>query len=125
MPTTTYKILISDLVNVAAQHNDPKSILSLYRCLIQFRRKTPALNRGSFRSVDVPDKNCFVYIREHDNNRYLITLNFGDKHISLDLSNITEDAQMVVSTKYQPDKSEKMRLSNVPLMPHEGIIWKI
>ena len=38
-------------VNVARQLNDPHSMLSLYRRLIELRKSTPALVEGSYRAI--------------------------------------------------------------------------
>ena len=41
--------------NAASEAADPGSILHLYRRAIALRRATPALRRGTFSSLDVPD----------------------------------------------------------------------
>jgi alpha-glucosidase len=58
-------------VNVSAQLDDPKSVLTLYRRLMHYRKATPALDRGSYTTVAVTKKNCFVYLREYDGERCL------------------------------------------------------
>jgi alpha-glucosidase len=114
-----------ELVNVAMQHNDPTSILSLYRNLLHYRKKTAAINRGTYISVDVPGKDCFVYVREYNNQRYLIALNFADEQIELDLHDVAAVGQIVISTESQCNKSHHTKLSIVSLRPYEGIIWEL
>src|SRR6266851_2004050 len=62
--------------NVAVQDADPKSMLSLYRRLIELRRAHPALSVGSYRQVYVDD-NLFIYARRHGDLEMLVALNFS------------------------------------------------
>lgn len=41
--------------NVAAQDQDPDSVLNFYRAMLTFRRATPALRRGKTLFLDLPD----------------------------------------------------------------------
>lgn len=65
-------------VNVEAQRGDPASMFELYRRLISERRSSPALRRGSYRSIAAP-KSVFAYIREADGERRLVALNFSSR----------------------------------------------
>jgi alpha-glucosidase len=62
-------------VNVAAQAEDPASMLSFTRRLLSLRRTRPALAIGDHRPVnDVPD-GCLAYLRSADDDRLLVALN--------------------------------------------------
>ena len=63
-------------VNVAAERNQPGSMLTLYRRLIALRRTEPALAVGSFAPV-LADGNLLGYRRELDGTAFLVALNFG------------------------------------------------
>jgi alpha-glucosidase len=65
------------ILNVAAQAADSKSMLSLYRALLRLRRKSPALSVGSFRLASAKD-GVLAYIRESHKERLLIALNMTD-----------------------------------------------
>ena len=67
----------ADRRNVAAQREDPRSLLHLYRELIALRRATPALHRGSYRTLDAPD-GVFAYERRTGESTARIALNFAD-----------------------------------------------
>jgi alpha-glucosidase len=54
----------------------PESILQLYRTLIQLRRDTSSLRRGSYRSVDA-GHDLFGFIRTFRRQRVLAIVNFG------------------------------------------------
>ena len=65
-------------VNVERQADDPGSLLSFYRRLIWYRKRTVALTRGTYRALDGPP-DTFVYLREHASQRLLVALNFGSQ----------------------------------------------
>ncbi len=62
--------------NVDAQREDRTSLLWLYRDLLELRRTTPALERGSWRALDAPD-GVLAYERRHGDSRVIVALNFG------------------------------------------------
>jgi alpha-glucosidase len=64
--------------NVAAEAEDPGSMLSLSRRLIALRRNEPALSRGSYAGVEC-DPRCLGFIREAEGQRLLVLLNFSDE----------------------------------------------
>ncbi|MFW5832234.1 MAG: alpha-amylase family glycosyl hydrolase [Prolixibacteraceae bacterium] len=68
-------------VNVESQQNDPHSLLSFYRKIIQLRQKEPALYGGDYFPAGIKNQ-LFCYIREHKNNRFMICLNIGKEKVS-------------------------------------------
>ena len=62
------------VVNVAAEATDSKSMLSLYRALLRLRRESVALAVGSFQLVSARD-GVLMYMRESPGERLLIALN--------------------------------------------------
>jgi len=66
-------------VNVQSELADPHSVLNLYRTLLQYRKKTPALNAGSYRSLDGFSEDCFVFIRQSGDKKILVVLNSADE----------------------------------------------
>jgi alpha-glucosidase len=64
-------------VNVAVERNDPHSMLSLHRRLIDFRRSTESLSVGSYRRV-FSDDAVLVYERSTNGERRLVALNFSN-----------------------------------------------
>jgi alpha-glucosidase len=65
-------------VNVAAQADDPSSLLSFYRTIIWKRKGSAALTRGSVRIVPDTPHAILAYIREYRDDRCLVVLNFSD-----------------------------------------------
>jgi glycosidase len=71
-------------VNVAAQRDDPASMLSFYRRAIWWRKSSPALREGSLRVLDGPE-NTLVFVRQHAAQRVLVALNFADAAVGVAL----------------------------------------
>ena len=106
-------------VNVAAQRDDPRSMFSFYRRLLELRRASPALRAGSYRTHPAP-REVFAYIREAEGERMLVTLNFVDRPRRVP---IAENADVVLSTSERRtgDKLGKA----VELGPNEGLVARL
>ncbi|MBU0705377.1 MAG: DUF3459 domain-containing protein, partial [Chloroflexi bacterium] len=108
--------------NVGTQSADPTSMLNLYRQLLRYRRGSPALYGGAYRSLDVGDDDCFVYLRTAGDERRLIALNFANKTRQVSIPG-EDKGQIVISTHL--DREERVSLSQLELRPHEGIIVEL
>lgn len=77
-------------VNVAAQTNDPNSLLSLYRRLISIRNQNSALRAGSLVLANTNNPNLYAALRMDDSEALLVFANLQNKTITgygLTLSN--------------------------------------
>ncbi len=66
-----------DEVNVAAQIDDPDSLLSHYRSLIQLRSASSALRIGEMTLVDTGNNSVFAFTRESADQRLLVVINLN------------------------------------------------
>ncbi len=96
-------------VNIEAEQDDPRSMLALYRRLIDLRRESPALVLGDYHPLEAPE-GCIVYGRGGD---YVIALNLTHDLKSLDLA-----SEIVLSTHL--DREE--RVDHLVLRADEGVI---
>jgi glycosidase len=94
--------------NVARHLESPRSLLNLYRTLLAYRKKSPALQSGDYRQIDAPT-GCMAYTR--DGGTLTIALNFTDGELDLGFSG------KVAVTTYLDDNASPGRLR-----PHEGLI---
>jgi alpha-glucosidase len=62
--------------SVAAQREDPGSLLNFYRQLIAVRRSSLALHSGSFELVGEPTRQVAAYLRQAERELVLVALNF-------------------------------------------------
>jgi len=71
-------------ITVAAQANDPQSILTYYRALISARHVIPALTDGTFSRIDASAPALFVYRRSTPGSDVLVMVNLsGQRHAPL------------------------------------------
>jgi alpha-glucosidase len=108
--------------NVEFQDGDPSSMLNVYRELLWHRRRTPALNRGSYRPLDVDQEDCYVYLREHPEGSRLIALNFVDEPRKVAVP-YGDQGEVTLSTHL--DRIGNVQLSDLDLRPNEGIIIEV
>ena len=71
--------------NVAAQLDDPDSILAHYRRLIWLRRSNPALTTGAYEQAAVGGRTVFAYLRRGATQAALVLLGFGRREVSIAL----------------------------------------
>lgn len=107
-------------VNVAAQEHDPASMLAFFRALLALRRATPALEVGSYRSVDTRDPEVFAYLRESAEARWLVVLNLSDAPHTLALPDPGNAATIRLSTYM--DREGTAALSALEVRPGEGLL---
>ena len=105
------------VVNVEAQRGDPASMFELYRRLIAERRSSPALRRGSYRTVASP-KSVFAYLREVDGERRLVALNFSSRPARVSVSGSA--GRLRLST--DPGRAAAPVRDVVELAPDEGVL---
>jgi glycosidase len=78
----------ASVVNVAAQHGDPESLLSCYRRLLSLRSRCAALHAGRLELLD-PGRlpgTVLGYRRVHGAEEAHVFLNFSEREQALDLS---------------------------------------
>jgi alpha-glucosidase len=112
-----------ETVNVQAQQDDPHSMLTLFRRLIELRRQLSALTSGSYRRLDTEDENILAYIREHEGQeveQILVVLNFGSQPATLDLSRTGAAGETLCSTHL--DRDGRVDLKQIYLRPDEGML---
>jgi alpha-glucosidase len=108
-------------INVAAQQDDPTSLLSLYRRLIWYRNGSDALRFGDYRPVEVESNQVFAFLRETDSDRLLVLLNFGPEPADVALPEGIAPNGLDVSTR--PDRTSTTLLDgSIPLAGLEGLI---
>jgi alpha-glucosidase len=106
-------------VNVARELDDPRSILSLYRRLLAYRKAAPALMWGTYHSVNAGSDECFVFERQAGDQRLGVALNFSGRDQRLRLPR-TPRGRIVLSTGL--DREGEVDLTEFTLRANEGVI---
>lgn len=72
-------------LTVAAEEDNPDSVLNHYKRLIELRNASPALARGALELVPQENPALLVFVRERDGQRVLVLANFDEATV-LDVS---------------------------------------
>jgi glycosidase len=108
-------------INVDQQIKDPDSTLNFYRKLLQVRKENTALQIGLYRSLPDAPENCFLYYREHGEDKILVAINFSDRKQILDIPDL-ENATLLLSS----DQTQEIHHSPpYQLKPNQSMIFKI
>ena len=112
-------------VNVAAEADDPASLLSFYRRLIHLRQTTPALIGGSYQDVDPGNEACFVMLRQAANadQTCLVALNFTDQEQQLMVDFADKKLRCLFSTQERSGETDV--LEPLQLAPFEVFIAEL
>ena len=114
----------AERLSAAVQSSDPNSMLSLYRRLIWYRRRSPALQVGSYRSVDAGTE-LYAYTREAEGVRLLVVLNFSSSAQKvLGAARELGSGHLEVSTD-PGRKNASVELGDVELQENEGVILRL
>ena len=109
-------------LNVESELKEPTSFLNLYRKLLALRRAMPALQLGNYQPLDgVPD-DCYVYLRQADDDSVLVALNISEKPRSLSLARLGY-GNLRISTCM--DKEGVVDLAKLVLRPYEGVVIEL
>ena len=113
-------------VNVANQLKDQSSFLNYFRKLLAYRKSSPALKWGSYRSLTPESteaqQNCFVFVRQAGDQRVLVALNFSSEDQQIKLSE-SGAGRVVLSTNL--NREDEVNLSNFKLKANEGCIIEL
>ena len=107
-------------VQVYAQHKS--SIYGLYRRLIQVRRQSQALRRGSYHPI-VSDGDLLLYLRVCGPERILIVLNLGSEPARVSVGSNECTGRVLVSTSGEHDG--KTTGSSIRLDANEGFVVEL
>ncbi|HEX2189084.1 MAG TPA: alpha-amylase family glycosyl hydrolase [Longimicrobiaceae bacterium] len=108
-------------VNVAAQRDDPASLLSLYRRLVALRRAETALHSGAWEHVDA-EGDLLAYRRSGGGRRFLVALNLGAETRSLEMGRGTS-GRVALSTT--PGRDGEGVERTLVLRGAEGVVMRL
>ena len=105
--------------NVAREQADPQSFLTFVHALLELRRALPALQLGSYRSIEQENEACFVYRRKLDRQCYLVALNISNQEQMLYLP--TQSYGSVLLSTHL-DRGGPIDLQEFQLRKNEGLL---
>jgi alpha-glucosidase len=112
--------------NVAAQEQDPRSLLALFRALAALRRAEPALCLGQYTPVATgADTGLLAYLRTFPGaDSFLVVLNLSDQRHALDLSGAAARAVIAIDT-HLARAGEVVDLARLVVQPNAGLVLRL
>jgi alpha-glucosidase len=106
-------------LSVAAQRDDPGSMLTLHRHLLRLRRSAPALAGGGYEPVEA-DGDVLAYLRAGPGGRYLVALNLGPRPTRLAAPGLEVAGRVVAAT--HPARQDRPVAGRLTLAGDEGVV---
>ncbi len=106
-------------VNAVQEGNDQRSILSMYRKLIQLRRLSPILQYGNYESLEINNAFVFGFARSYKGHALAVVLNFSDQEVEF---NTALKEGVLMYTTHGDAEARPIHLSKHGLRPNEGQI---
>jgi alpha-glucosidase len=107
--------------NVVTERQDSRSMLTLYRRLLELRRREPALNIGSYTAVPAQG-NLLAYRRQSGGTRFLIVLNLGNEDAVL--TGAVPAEKIELSTYLDREEGAPFE-GRLELRPAEGVVVRL
>ncbi|NLV11571.1 alpha,alpha-phosphotrehalase [Halomicrobium mukohataei] len=109
-------------INVAAQRDDPASVLNQYRTLIDLRQSTDALVYGDYELLTPEDDQLYAYTRTLDDERVLVVLNWSSESATFEGSEIeASDATVLYGNHDDPPTDP----TGASLRPWEAVVYRL
>lgn len=84
-------------INAKSQVNDPNSIFSCYKKLVQLRKEYPVFVEGRFRLLLEKDENIFAYERQSADQKLVVICNFNGKTLEMPLKETCKDMELLLA----------------------------
>jgi alpha-glucosidase len=111
------------VLNVAAQRQEPTSMLTLYRRLLLLRRASAALAVGAYTPIAETADEVLAYVRSAGEQVYVVALNLGTQPQQVSLCFPARPGQVVLSTHL--DRASEQVGTTLDLRGDEGVIVQL
>ena len=105
-------------INVAREEKDPDSVLNYFRRMVAFRKANPEFVYGTYTLIEATHPQVYAYLRESDERKFLIALNFSPKPASIRPQMNLEGAEALMDNYNDHPAWDKTLL----LRPYEALI---
>jgi glycosidase len=99
-------------------------MLSLYRRLVWYRKGSPALHGGEYRSLPDAPGGCYAYLRGVGDERLLVALNFTGQPLEYEVGE-AERGLLQLSTDPARTTGEELSLRPLRLGADEGVVVRL
>ncbi|HEY6976607.1 MAG TPA: alpha-glucosidase [Chitinophagaceae bacterium] len=108
-------------INVETQEKDPESCLNYFRKLIRLRKQTPTLIYGKYTLLDKDNPKVYTYIREMNEQRILVMLNFSKDNASPAIDIKIDNAKILICNY----TDTPVRTDIITLRPYEATVYEL
>jgi oligo-1,6-glucosidase len=105
-------------INVAAQENDPNSVLNYFRKLISLRKQDLTLVYGAYQLLDKDNPDVYSYVRELNGEKIMVMLNFKDKAANANTGIDLQNAEIMAGNYPEQNRGSQLR-------PYEAVVYKL
>lgn len=96
-------------INAKNQVNDPNSIFSCYKRLVQLRKEYPVFVDGRFQLLLEEDENIFAYERQSTDEKLIVICNFYGKTLEMPLKETCKDMDLLLGNYADITEPEILR----------------
>lgn len=96
-------------INAKSQVNDPNSIFSCYKRLVQLRKEYPVFVDGRFQLLLEEDENIFAYERQSTDEKLIVICNFYGKTLEMPLKETCKDMDLLLGNYADITEPEILR----------------
>ncbi|TKA43122.1 hypothetical protein B0A54_06070 [Friedmanniomyces endolithicus] len=109
--------------NVAKQIEDPDSVLSFWKRMLAFRKEHLSCTYGYYTLLSPDDEKVFAYVKEYEDERMLVLLNFTKEAVTYPLPKEAGDLRNVKDSicNYNGPLPD-MKDEKVELRPYEALV---
>ncbi|MGL5575424.1 MAG: glycoside hydrolase family 13 protein [Sarcina sp.] len=109
-------------INVEFESKDEESVLNFYKKIISIKKNSEVLIYGDYKLILEDDENIFAYIRELNDEKYIIICNLSDLECVTKFDIDLENKDLVISNYKEKDFTVKKEMN---LEPWECRMYKI
>ena len=112
--------------NAAMEASDPVSVLKWYITLVDFRKMNDVLIDGDYTEIDAANEQAYVFLRENEDEKLLVAVNFTGENVAVDLSESNIDSMMdleILLSSYEG--IDETAANSEVLRPYEAIVARV
>ena len=105
-------------INVAAQNEDPSSVLNHFRAMTKLRKENLILTYGQYELLQREHPTVYAFTREYEGEKWLVLLNFSDTNSTISLPELTRVGEVKINNYEEVNFAG----DQVDLLPYQAVI---
>lgn len=110
-------------INVAAQDQDPNSVLNHFRKMTQVRKENQVLVYGDYKLLLPKHEQVYAFTRESENDKMLVLLNFSETDSNIELDELKGlGSENIIIDNYSITSIEG---TSITLKPYQAVLFSM